>query len=169
MNNKLYLDFECEAIPHLEALYNFAIGISGHNKNAKKLLLETYSKAYFFFDKIERGNDTKTWLFRIILNACNYFDKKKIQTQEDIYLNEVKVQRHDEQFSAENISSEELKKAISSLPIDLRILIILHDVEDFSYEQMAGLVDVPFNVVMLRLFKARRILYSKIQEIRAKN
>jgi RNA polymerase sigma-70 factor, ECF subfamily len=169
MENKLYLDFEREAIPHINSLYNFALGISSYGKEADKLLQKTYFKAFYFFDKVERGSDTKIWLFRILLNTNNFFDKKKTGMREDINFDEVEIPGNNQQLPIKNISSENLKKAISSLPVDFKILIILRDIENFSYEQIADLVDIPFTIVSSRLYKARRIIYSKLQEISAEN
>ena len=64
-----HLDFEKEALPHMDALYNFALRLTTDPDEADDLLQETYLKAYRFFDKFEKGTNCKAWLFRIMKNS----------------------------------------------------------------------------------------------------
>src|SRR5512147_3046232 len=66
---QLYADFEKEAIPHMDALFNFALRMTGDSDEADDLVQETYLKAFRFFDKFERGTNCKAWLFRILKNS----------------------------------------------------------------------------------------------------
>ena len=64
-----YAEFEKEAVPHLDAVYNFALRMTGDEDDADDLVQETYLKAFRFFDKFENGTNCKAWLFRILKNS----------------------------------------------------------------------------------------------------
>ncbi len=66
---KLNEEFEREAVPHMDALYNFALKMTGDSDDASDLIQETYLKAFRFWDKFEKGTNCKAWLFRIMKNT----------------------------------------------------------------------------------------------------
>ena len=170
-----YSEFEKEAIPHLDAVYNFALRLTGDEDDADDLVQETYLKAFRFFDKFEKGTNCKAWLFRILKNSF-INDYRKIKSEPD------KVDYEDVQNFYENIKSDEVEtqhyepdayndlmgdettKAIAELPDDLRTVIILNDLEGFTYEEIADFVDVPVGTVRSRLHRARKMLYSQLYD-----
>lgn len=168
-----YVSFEREAIPHMDSLFNFALRMTGDSDAADDLVQETYLKAFRFFDKFEQGTNCKAWLFRILKNSY-INDYRKVSKEPD------KVDYDDIQNFYENIKSSDVKSqhletdgfsqlldddvadAITNLPEDFRTVIILSDVEGFTYEEIADFVDCPVGTVRSRLHRARKMLYATL-------
>lgn len=170
---KLNEEFEREAVPHMDALYNFAIKMTGDSDDASDLLQETYLKAFRFWDKFEKGTNCKAWLFRIMKNTyINTYrkntkepDKVDYEEIENFYEN-IKPSSTDsahlEKDIYDNLLDDELSSAISSLPEDFRTVIILCDIEGYTYDEIADFVDVPVGTVRSRLHRARKMLFTKL-------
>jgi RNA polymerase sigma-70 factor (ECF subfamily) len=170
---QLYDAFEKEAVPHMDSLYNFALRMTGDSDEADDLVQETYLKAFRFFDKFERGTNCKAWLFSIMKNTfINSYRKTtkepgKVDYQdvENFYEN-IKPSSTDsahlEKDIYDNLLDDELSDAIASLPEDFRTVIILCDIEGFTYDEIADFVDIPVGTVRSRLHRARKMLFSKL-------
>lgn len=168
-----YVEFEKEAVPHLDAVYNFALRMTGDEDDADDLVQETFLKAFRFFDKFEKGTNCKAWLFRILKNSFindyrkttkepNKVDYEDIQNfYENIKADEVETQ-HYEEDAFSNLLDDEISKAISELPEDFRTVVILSDIEGFTYEEIADFVDIPVGTVRSRLHRARKMLYVQL-------
>lgn len=171
--NQLYKDFEEEALPHMDALYNFALKMTGDSDTADDLIQDTYMKAFKFFDKFEKGTNCKAWLFRILKNSyINDYRKQSKEPDkvdyddienfyENIKANEIKSSHlvHDD-FS--RLMDDDISEAITTLPEDFRTVIILSDIEGFTYEEIAEFVDCPIGTVRSRLHRARKMLFTKL-------
>ncbi len=175
---QLYADFEKEAIPHMDALFNFALRITGDRDEADDLVQETFLKAFRFFDKFEKGTNCKAWLFRIMKNTyINSYrktskepDKIDYEEVENFYEN-IKPSSTDsahlEKEMYDNLLDDELSNAIAALPEDFRTVIILCDIEGFTYDEIADFVDVPVGTVRSRLHRARKMLFAELYEYAA--
>ncbi|MCX8011440.1 MAG: sigma-70 family RNA polymerase sigma factor [Ignavibacteria bacterium] len=172
-------EFQKEAIPHMDSLYNFALRMTGDPDDASDLLQDTYFKAFRFFDKFERGTNCKAWLFRIMKNS--YINKYRKDTREPDKIDYDEIEEFYETIKAENTNTSDLQrdifdnvfedevmKAIESLPEDFRTVILLCDVEGFTYEEMAEFLDCPIGTVRSRLHRARKMLAVKLHDY-AKN
>jgi len=167
--------FESEFMPLISSLYNFAYRLTLDEDDANDLVQETYLKAYRFFDSYEQGTNAKAWLFRILKNSfINDFRKKskqptKIDYQEvESYYNSEDV---DEKItvdlrveSIQDMIGDEVATALNSLAVDFRTIIILCDLEGFTYEEMAKILDIPIGTVRSRLHRARNLLKEKLKE-----
>jgi RNA polymerase sigma-70 factor (ECF subfamily) len=170
-----YAEFELEAVPHMDAVYNYALRITGNETDADDLVQETFLKAFRFFDKFEKGTNCKAWLFRILKNSFINEYRKEIKSPhkvdyedvqnfyENIKSEEVETQ-HIEYDAFNTLMDDEITKAISQLPEDFRTVIILSDIEGFTYEEIADFVDVPVGTVRSRLHRARKMLYSTLYD-----
>jgi RNA polymerase sigma-70 factor (ECF subfamily) len=170
-----YVDFEKEALPHMNALYNFALRMTGDADDADDLVQETYLKAFRFFDKFEKGTNAKAWLFRILKNSyINEYRKVKKEPNkvdyndienfyENIKSSDVKS-NHLVEDVFNNLLDDEISEAISSLPEDFKTVIILSDIEGFTYEEIADFVDCPIGTVRSRLHRARKMLYVRLHK-----
>jgi len=165
--------FERDAIPHMDALYNFALRLTGDSDDAGDLQQETFLRAYRFFDKFERGTNCKAWLFRIMKNIyLNDYQKKskqpvKLDYEEvEAYYETVKPSSTDESYmdrdQFDNLLDDEVSTAISSLQEEFRTVIILSDIEGFTYEEIAEFLDCPIGTVRSRLHRARKMLQQKL-------
>ncbi len=167
--------FETEAIPHMDALYNFALRMTGDQNDADDLVQETFLKAYRFFDKFEQGTNCKAWLFRIMKNSyINRYRKAQktpetvdYDTVEDFYYS-IRSDNADandlEEVLFEWLLDDEVTTAIESLPEDFRTVVILCDLEGFTYEEIAEFVDCPVGTVRSRLHRGRKLLRSALLE-----
>lgn len=170
---KLYEEFEKEALPHMDSIYNYALRMTGDEDDADDLVQDTYLKAFRFFDKFEKGTNCKAWLFRILKNSYindyrklkkepNKVDYEDVQNfYENIKSNEVDTV-HYEQDVFSNLLDDDVSKAISDLPEDFRNVIILSDIEGFTYEEIADFVDIPLGTVRSRLHRARKMMYTQL-------
>lgn len=167
--------FEEEALPHLNALYNYARSISYSDQDAEDLVQETFMRAYRYFHQYTPGTNCKAWLFTILRNLYNTKYKKYKNTpdqvhyeaEEQIYEQIVSedlttVIKNPEEEFFENILPDEIVNAIEDLPEKYRSCIVLSDVEDFSYKEIAEILDIPIGTVMSRLHRGRNILKKKL-------
>ncbi len=172
--------FEAEFLPHADALTTFAFHLTLFDASANDLVQETYLKAYRFIDKYDVGTNAKAWLFKIMKNAFinDYRKKSKQPTKVDYneVVNFLDEERDDTLASYqdlreemfENLMGDEVTNAINSLPVDSRTVILLCDIEGFSYEEIAKIIDVPVGTVRSRLHRSRNMLKKKLQDY-AKN
>jgi RNA polymerase sigma-70 factor (ECF subfamily) len=170
---KRYVEFEKEAIPHMDAIYNYALRMTGDEDDADDLVQETFMKAFRFFDKFEKGTNCKAWLFRIMKNSFindyrkhtkepNKVDYDDVQNfYENIKSDEVES-KHYELDAFSDLLDDDISKAIEKLPEDFRTVIILNDIEGFTYEEIADFVDIPVGTVRSRLHRARKMLYVQL-------
>ncbi|HEY8400671.1 MAG TPA: sigma-70 family RNA polymerase sigma factor [Cytophagaceae bacterium] len=167
--------FEKEFMPLIDSLYNFAYRLTLDEDDANDLVQETYLKAYRFFDTYEQGTNAKAWLFRILKNSfINDFRKKskqptKVDYQEvESFYNSDDVDENitvDLRFeTVQDLIGDEVANALNSLAVDFRTIIILCDLEGFTYEEMAKILDIPIGTVRSRLHRARNLLKEKLKE-----
>ena len=170
---KRYAQFEKEAVPHMDAVYNFALRLTGDEDDADDLVQETFMKAFRFFDKFESGTNCKAWLFRILKNSFindyrkqtkepNKVDYEDVQNFYDNIKSDEVESRHYELDAFSNLLDDDVSKAIAELPEDFRTVIILNDIEGFTYEEIADFVDIPVGTVRSRLHRARKMLYVQL-------
>ncbi len=167
--------FNNEFLPHITSMYNFAYRLSFDEDDAKDLVQETYLKAYRFINSFQQGTNAKAWLFRILKNSfINEFRKRskeptKVDYQEvETYYNSDEV---DETIttdlrvdSLQHMIGDEVTTALNSLAVDFRTVIILCDLEDFTYEEMAKILDIPIGTIRSRLHRARNLLKERLNK-----
>jgi len=170
---KKHLDFEQEALPHMDVLYNFALRTTGNEDDARDLLQETYLKAYRFWDKYEKGTNIRAWLFRIMKNS--YINRYRKETKEpdkvdygDIenFYNSIRADYTDTNDLQEklfgNLLGDEVSKALEELPEDFRTVVILCDIEGMTYEEISEFIERPIGTVRSRLHRGRKLLQAKL-------
>ena len=169
VNNFKEADFTTETLPHENALYNYALKISGNADDAQDLVQETYYKAFRHFDKFQSGTNSKAWMFMILKNTfINDYRKSK---REPYKLDYEQIQNFYENIKSDraqennldsdyynNLLDDELTEAIDKLPTKMREVFLLCDLEGYSYEETAELVDCPIGTVRSRLHRARHML-----------
>lgn len=167
--------FEKEFMPHLDAMYNFALKLTSDVDDAQDLVQDTCLKAYRFINSFEPGTYAKAWLFRILKNNFinDYRKKSRGPTKVEFEWVEQSISGEDEaaepayfaDLQAETVNDmlgDEITAALQSLPVDFRMIIILCDLEEFSYEEMAKILDIPIGTVRSRLHRARTLLKTKL-------
>jgi RNA polymerase sigma-70 factor (ECF subfamily) len=167
--------FNQEFMPHIDAMYNFAFRLTLDEDDAKDLVQETFMKAYRFINSFETGTNAKAWLFRILKNSfINNYRKKskqpsKVDYQEvESYYNSDSVNENittDLRVeTVQHLIGDEITNALNSLDVDFRTVIILCDLEGFTYEEMAKILDIPIGTVRSRLHRARNLLKEKLKQ-----
>jgi RNA polymerase sigma-70 factor (ECF subfamily) len=173
--NELHKEFEREALPHMDALYNFALRMTGDGDDANDLVQDTFLKAFRFFDKFEKGTNCKAWLFRIMKNTFINTYRKKTKEPDKVDYEEVENfyenvkpsstdSAHLEKEIYDNLLDDEISSAIAALPDDFKTVIILSDIEGFTYDEIADFIDCPVGTVRSRLHRARKMLFAKLHK-----
>jgi RNA polymerase sigma-70 factor, ECF subfamily len=174
VEHKKQIEFQNEAVVHLNALYNYALHITMNPDDAEDLVQETYLKAYRFFNSFERGTNCKAWLFKILKN--NYINVFRKNSKEpgkvdydlikDFY-HSIKDTRNDttetDSDYFHSLLHEEVYQALLSLPEEFREVIQLCDIEGFTYEEIANMVDSPIGTVRSRLYRGRKLLRNQLE------
>jgi RNA polymerase sigma-70 factor (ECF subfamily) len=168
-------EFESLALKHLDPLFSAALRLTKNDRDAEDLVQDTFLRAYRFFDKFERGTNMKAWLFKILTNTfINRYrrsvkERNIVEGTEREAVHERFVSReaadfaaNPEQFFFDRLLSDDVLKAVDSLPIDFRLVVILADLQEFSYKEIAEILDVPVGTVMSRLYRGRRLLQKQL-------
>lgn len=171
------LDFEADALEHMDALYANALKLTRSPAEAEDLVQETYLKAYRFHDHFERGTNLKAWLFRIQYNT---FVNKYRRSSKEQAITQVlgdDAQGHGaiggasaqalldpESALMRPILAQEIEAALARLPLEHREVVMLADVEQLRYKEIAEVLGCPIGTVMSRLHRARKALQQELIE-----
>ena len=173
---KLRREFENEALPHMQALLGTALRLTRNERDAEDLLQESLLRAYRYWDKFIPGTNCKAWLFKILTNTfiTRYHARRRDadnlatawdQATDDIISAEVvHASRDPEGALASRLLSDDVVRALEALPSDFRLAVLLCDVEEFSYKEIAEIMDCPVGTVMSRLFRGRRLLQRALHD-----
>lgn len=171
--------FEKEFMPHINSMYNFAFRLTNDEDDANDLVQDTYLKAFRFIGSFEKGTNAKAWLFRILKNSFindyrkrskepNKVDYQEVETYYDSEEAAGTEQTSDLRVEAvQDMIGDEIATALNALPVDFRTAIILCDIEGFTYEEMAKILDIPIGTVRSRLHRARQLLKDKLRKYAA--
>jgi RNA polymerase sigma-70 factor (ECF subfamily) len=153
-------------LPQLDAVYNLARWIVGADQNAQKIVQEAYAQALNEFPRF-RGGNPRAWLLTIVRDTANRWIKTK-----DLYAEKLAV--IDQELTAAPLllaTSEQcherqreiLEKVLNRLPAEFREVLVLFELEGWSYKTIATALDVPVQAVMSRLSRARRSLQAELR------
>ncbi len=164
--------FEREALVHLDTLYNVALRLTGNASDAEDLVQDTVTKAYRAWDKYEPGTNCRAWLVTILRNTfINQYRRDsrrpsavQYDAVEDISVFEEVQDRDPEGSFFDLIVDEEVTRAIQQLPEEFRLPVVLSDVENMSYAEIAEILGLPVGTVKSRLFRGRRRLQQRLYE-----
>jgi RNA polymerase sigma-70 factor (ECF subfamily) len=160
-------DFEREALVHMDALYRSALYMTRSSEQAEDLVQETYLKAFRAFDRYKRGTNCRAWLFRILTNT--FLNTKRRKIRDVAFLDEVDTDQATaspmqpggaHRFNPEKALefsdlSGTVKEALASVPADFRTAVVLADMQDFSYKEIAEIMECPVGTVMSRIGSMR--------------
>jgi RNA polymerase sigma factor (sigma-70 family) len=167
--------FNEELFPHMDALKTFAFHLTYNDEDAEDLVQETYLKAHKFIDRYVQGTNAKAWLFKILKNAYINEYRKKVKRPTKVDYEDIVTYQDSEDSNMsgyfdlredlfKNRMGDEVTIALNSLPIDFRTVILLCDIEEFTYEEISKIIDVPIGTVRSRLFRARNMLKEKLRD-----
>ena len=166
-----------EALSHIDSLYRTAYRMSGNPADAEDLVQETYLRAFRSLHQFRAGTNLRAWLFKILTNAfINEYRKRSRQPRstslddvEDYYLYthlldsgiQPSASPPEEEVLA-SITDDDVVRALEALSEEFREVVLLADVEGFSYREIAEIMDIPVGTVMSRLHRARRRLHQSL-------
>ncbi len=172
--------FKDEALVHMDALYNSALKLTYNEDDSRDLVQETFYKAYRFFDQFNHGTNCKAWLYRILKNTLINKYRKKSNSVKHVDFNTVEpfldtivdkqefAETYDENTYKHSVS-DEVDAALSRLPFNFRMVLVLSDIEGFSYKEIADIMGCPVGTIRSRLSRARKLMYRYLQGYARKN
>ena len=171
------VDFAQQAMQYAPQLYSAALRMTTNKADAEDLVQETFLRAYRSFATFEDGTNLRAWLFRILTNTfINTYRAKQRRVQEtelddveDLYLYKRISTLDAGTRSAEDtlfdlFTDDEVKQALEGLPDAFRLPVLLADVEEFSYKEIAEMLDIPIGTVMSRLHRGRKAMHKALLE-----
>jgi RNA polymerase sigma-70 factor (ECF subfamily) len=158
--------FEQTVLPHLDAAYNLARWLAGNDPDAQDVAQEASLRAFKFFGNF-RGDNARAWLLTIVRNTFYTWLRKNRPTEITVELDDETLAIEDSSSDAEVSNqrfgdAETVRSAIAELPVEFREIVILREMEGFSYKEIAELADLPIGTVMSRLARARKQLHRKL-------
>jgi RNA polymerase sigma-70 factor (ECF subfamily) len=160
--------FEELAMPLFDALYNFARWLAHDSNDAEDLVQETYLKALRSFASFQPGTNFRAWIFRILrnnfLSSCSKLERRMTVTmdsEEDGPELAVDTETP-ETILTNRFSSQLVQRAIDDLPVHYRETLLLCEVEEMSYQEIAEILTIPMGTVMSRLARARKAVRESL-------
>lgn len=173
--NPLRDEFAKEAIQHLDTLYGAALRLTRSAADADDLVQDAFLKAYRFYDRFEPGTNLRAWLLRILTNTfINKYRRvhreRKVLDGDDaepvgdgvMSRAAMRALQDPDGDAMRPLVTAEIQKALDELPDDYRLMIVLADVEELSYKEIADIVGCPIGTVMSRLHRARKQMQTKL-------
>ena len=158
--------FQAEALPHLNDLFRTATRLIGDRARAEDVLQEVFLQAWKSFDRFETGTNCRAWLFKILFHCVNHHRRKWFRFP---------LLKETEEFIeatltysppvSEHLTDEDILEALDGVPADFRAVVLLVDVEEFSYKEAAEILSVPAGTVMSRLSRGRKLLREQLAEV----
>jgi RNA polymerase sigma-70 factor (ECF subfamily) len=159
--------FEQVVLPHLDAAYNLARWLTRSPGDAEDVVQEACLRALRFFDGF-RGGDSRAWLLKIVRNTCYSWVRKNRPSElsdefdETVHSNEV-LGEDVESKLVSRANSEQVRKALETLPAAFREVLVLREIEELSYKEISDVTGVPMGTVMSSLSRARQRLREELR------
>jgi len=164
-------------LENINSLYGAALRMTRNPAEAEDLVQETYLKAVRSAHQFDESLNGRAWLFKILTNSFRDRYRKKVKSPRQVDIDDVGeyllydqvAEKQPEKRPGESIEEfmhqfldDEVKMAIESLPEQFRLVVILSDIEGFSYKEIAEIIDSPIGTVMSRLFRGRKLLQKQL-------
>lgn len=169
-------EFERVALVHAGALLGTAVRLTHNERDAEDLVQDALLSAYKSFEQFEPGSQCKAWLFKILTNTfINKYRRRVLERSVAQSMERsgetgvmssggVRAARDAEETLQYSLMSEAIHKALGDLPEEFRLAVVLCDVEEFSYREIADIMECPVGTVMSRLHRGRRLLQIALRE-----
>ena len=153
-------EFESEALPHLDDLYRMAVRLVRDRTEAEDLVQDVYLQAWKSFHKYEPGTNCRAWLYKILFNKTNHHRRRKFSRAGLLQADDALIAETVAYVPPvrQDLTDEEVIDAVDRLPPNYREVVLLADVEDFTYREIAEVLGVPIGTVMSRLSRGRKRL-----------
>jgi len=155
--------FESEALPHMDDLYRAAVRLVFEPAKAADAVQETYLVAWKSFERYERNTNCKAWLFQILFNVVRKerrgWMKWLVGTEQDLADQDLVAPEP----IPSSLTDGDILSALDKVPEDFRKVLLLVDVEEFSYQEVSSILKIPMGTVMSRLSRGRKLLRAHLQ------
>jgi RNA polymerase sigma-70 factor (ECF subfamily) len=160
----LRAEFDRVALPHFDAAYNLARWLTRHDQDAEDVVQEAYMRAYQFFHSFH-GDTGRAWLLQIVRNTCYTWLAKNRESRPSTATPEMldavaSSGANPTALIERNEDREMLMQAVDRLPVEFREVIVLRELEELSYKEIARIAEIPIGTVMSRLARAREKLHE---------
>jgi RNA polymerase sigma-70 factor (ECF subfamily) len=157
-------EFEAAALPHLNDIYRTAAWLLADSAKADDVVQDVYLQAWKSFDRFEVGTNCRAWLYKILFHVVQHhrrkwFNARVVEDSEEFL--DIAV-AHEAPIS-EHLTDEEILAAVDEVPQDFRAVVLLVDVDEFSYKEASGILGVPIGTVMSRLSRGRKLLRERLE------
>ena len=159
-------DFEQIVVPHLNAAYNLARWIMNNDQDAEDMVQEAYLRAYKYYAGFQ-GANSRSWLLKIVRNTCYTWLRQNRSGDQTVELEDELYESENEAFDPEALSQHQandqmVRQAMQELPAEFREIIILRELEEMSYKEIASIIGIPIGTVMSRLARAHQRLKQRL-------
>jgi RNA polymerase sigma-70 factor (ECF subfamily) len=165
--------FEATILPHLDAAYNLARWLTRNEHDAEDVAQDAFVRAFKFFGGF-RGENGRSWLLSIVRNTCyNWLEKNRRKELGTVFDEKIHV-IEDESASPEaalskRFDAEMVRQAMEDLPVEFREVLVLREMEDMSYKEIASIAGIPMGTVMSRLARGRKLMQQSLAQREAAN
>jgi RNA polymerase sigma-70 factor, ECF subfamily len=158
--------FERTVLPYVNSGYNLARWLTRNEQDAEDILQEALLRSLRSFDSFIPGRDGRAWFLTIVRNSCRTWlrrnrSREAVQLDDDCQAPPA-IWSDPEAALIKSANSQRVRQALEDLPAEYREILILRELEDLSYKEIAEIVEIPLGTVMSRLSRARRELYSRL-------
>ncbi len=161
-------DFESDAMPHVNDLYRTARRVIGNATEAEDIVQETMLQAWKSFHRFETGTNCRAWLFKILFHVISHHRRKWFRLKQNSEQEEEMMMKvAAEAEISQSLSDEDVLAAFDKLPEHYRAVVMLADVQEFSYKEVALIAGVPIGTVMSRLNRGRKMLQTELADFAA--
>ena len=161
--------------PHLPSMYSTALRMTHNKHDTEDLVQDALFKAYRALEQFQKDTNFRAWIFRILVNTFITGYRKAVKQPQKVSYDDMEefflYKRLDESVAVQEISKEDflehffdddIKDALESLPYQFRLVVLLCDVEGFSYNEISNIIDAPLGTVMSRLYRGRKLLQKNL-------
>ena len=161
--------FESTILPHLDSAYNLARWLTRNDHDAEDIVQEAFLRAFRSFKTFTPGRDGRAWLLAIVRNCCRTWLRENRPQQLAVELDDnfqacVEPWSNPEATLIISATSQLVRQALEELPVEYREVLILRELEDLSYKEIATVAEIPIGTVMSRISRARKELYARIRQ-----
>jgi RNA polymerase sigma-70 factor (ECF subfamily) len=157
-------EFEALALPHLNDLYATARRTIGNSTEAEDLVQEAYLQAWRSFHRFAPGTNIRAWLFKILFHVTAHHRRKLFRFKQADVSDEMLAETIAyEPPVAPDLRDEEVLAALAQVPDNYRAVMLLADVQEFSYKEVADILCIPIGTVMSRLNRGRKVLREALR------
>jgi len=154
-------------MPHLTDLYRTACLLLRDRPEAEDLIQDTYLEAWKSFHRFEMGTNCRAWLFKIMFHRLHHVRRRLVKTSRIVTIDDPdgRVELAAELLVPQEIRDEDVLNALAKVAVEFRDIVLLADVEEFSYKEIADTLRIPLGTVMSRLSRGRKLLRQELAEV----